>query len=90
MGPVVVFITFNNMSDDQVKIEKEKQEKVQQKRENCDHVGYYVGHGFEIINVGDGGIVGVSAINCMMCGAVFYPKGEIIPPMPKEGKKLLQ
>lgn len=65
-----------------VKEEKAKQAKVQKDSKKCDHVGYYVGFGFQTLPLDDGSVLGVCAITCMMCGMIFMPK-EIIIPAPK-------
>ena len=58
---------------------------VKKDRKNCDHVGFHVGYGFEMIQMPDGSMEGIHAIVCMMCGAVFCPRTVVIPAPHTEG-----
>ncbi len=65
-------------------------EAVRKDKKACDHVGFYVGFGFEMIQQPSGELMGVCAITCMMCGAVFCPKITVIEaPVQKEETPLL-
>lgn len=51
--------------------EQERQQLVEKNKENCQHVGYYVGFGMEIIPMLNGQIQVITGQNCMMCGETF-------------------
>lgn len=57
--------------------EKAKQDKVKKDREACDHIGYFIGYGMEVLPVTNGVVV-LSAVNCMMCGESFIKSSTIL------------
>lgn len=54
-------------------------EEVRKNKEACDHVGFYVPIGMEMVQAVDGSVLCITGVLCMMCGKIFLPKTEILP-----------
>lgn len=59
-------------------------EEVRKDKEKCDHVGFYVPIGMEMVQAADGAVLCITGVLCMMCGKIFLPKTEILPGASKE------
>lgn len=70
-----------------VEEEQKKQEAVKQDVKVCDHIGYFVGFGFEVIPSTEGGFVCLTSQNCMMCGETLIKMTTIGASKPPEAKK---